>query len=43
MRKFTFEELEDQESQAEIWREDEKERLWLEAMAKESRSATENQ
>lgn len=41
MRKLTVEEIEDEEAKAEIWRQDERERLWLQAFEKESRNATE--
>jgi len=42
MRKLTIEEIEDQETKAEIWRQQEREILWLQALEKESENATEN-
>jgi len=42
MRKLTIEEIEDEEAKAEIWRQDEREILWLQALEKESENATEN-
>ena len=42
MRKLTIEEIEDEDAKAEIWRQQEREILWLQAFEKESRNATEN-
>jgi hypothetical protein len=42
MRKLTIEEIEDEEAKAEIWRQQERETLWLEAFERESRNETEN-
>jgi len=42
MRKLTIEEIEDEDAKAEIWRQDEREILWLQALEKESENATEN-
>ena len=42
MRKLTIEEIEDVDAKAEIWRQQEREILWLQAFEKESENATEN-
>ena len=42
MRKLTIEEIEDEEAKAEIWRQHEREILWLQAFEKEPENATEN-
>ena len=42
MRKLTIEEIEDEDAKAEIWRQQEREILWLQAFENESRNATEN-
>ena len=42
MRKLTIEEIEDVDAKAEIWRQQEREILWLQAFENESRNATEN-
>lgn len=42
MRKLTIEEMEDEEAQAEIRRQEEREILWLQTLEKESENATEN-
>jgi len=42
MRKLTIEEIEDEDAKAEMWRQDEREILWLQALEKESENATEN-
>lgn len=41
MRKLTIEEIEDNEAQAEIWRQEERERLWSEAFEKRLENSTE--
>ena len=41
-RKLTIEEIEDEDAKAEIWRQQEREILWLQAFENESRNATEN-
>lgn len=42
MRKLTIEEIEDEDAKAEIWRQQERDILWLQALEKESENATEN-
>lgn len=42
MRKLTIEEMEDEEAQDEIRRQEEREILWLQTLEKESENATEN-
>lgn len=42
MRKLTIEEIEDEDAKAEIWRQQEREILWLQAFENESRNVTEN-
>jgi hypothetical protein len=42
MKKLTIEEIEDQEAKAEIWRQQEREILWLQTFETEPENATES-
>jgi hypothetical protein len=42
MKKMTLQEIEDADSMADVWREQERERHWLEGLGNESNNVTES-